>query len=186
MNKKQKIIDISRKLGLTHVGSCLSVLPILEEIYSVKNPEDKVLLSGAHAHLAHLMFTDPDRALELIHKDIHCNREAGCDASGGSLGHNLGISIGYALANPNISVYCIITDGSFHEGSEMEALRIAKSLNLTNLKVYANFNSYTAVAKINIDYLEEIINAIGFPVRVYRTNNGLSKLEGVAGHYLKL
>ena len=138
---KDKILEISKKLGLSHIGSCLSVLPILEEIYLKKKPEDKVQLCGAHSHLAHLVVRyDMDKLwvgaddnliygkIEDIIKEhgIHCDRKAGCDASGGSLGHGIGISIGYALANPDITVYCIVSDGSMMEGSNWEALRIIK------------------------------------------------------------
>jgi transketolase len=186
MNKKEEVIRISKKLGLTHIGSCLSVLPALEDIDNNSHPEDKVILSGAHAHLSHLLFTRPDDAEELIQKDIHCNRDAGCDACGGSLGHGVGIGIGYAVANRQQNVHVVITDGSFHEGSEMEALRIAKTLNLKNLKVHANFNGFSAVDTINIDYLEGIIKAIGFPVKIHRTDNGLPQLDGVKGHYIPL
>lgn len=198
MTNKDRILQISKELGLSHIGSCLSVLPILELVYSAKKPADKVFLSGAHSHLAHLVVResklfDEDEyekigtgILEDVIRQygIHCDRKAGCDFSGGSLGH-LGIAVGAALANPEITVYAIITDGSFCEGSEMEALRIAKTLGVKNLVVHANFNSYTAVAKIDIDYYERIIQGLGFPVVVHRTDNGLPEFDGVKGHYLK-
>src|SRR3990167_9455273 len=101
---QKRILEISKKLGLSHVGSCTSVSSILEEIYEKKKPQDKVILSGAHAHLAHLVAKEKYEGLknieELIKIDIHCNRESGCDVSGGSLAHS-GIAIGLALANRN-------------------------------------------------------------------------------------
>ena len=92
---------ISKRLGLSHIGSCISVLPILEEIYRLKKPKDIVGLSGAHSHLAHLVVQHASDTLveKLIKKHgIHCDREVGCDITGGSLGHS-GIAIGMALAD---------------------------------------------------------------------------------------
>lgn len=182
---KQRIIEISKKKGLSHVSSCISALPIYEEIYKTKKPEDKVLVSGAHSHLAHLVIREKYEGLknieDLIDLDIHCNKAAGCDFNGGSLGHALGIGIGMTIADRSKDVYVIITDGSFAEGSEMEALRIAKQLNLKNLKVYANFNGYSAVEKVDIDYYSGIIESLGFPVKIFRTSN--EEFEGIRGHY---
>lgn len=202
MTNKDKILQISKELGLSHIGSNLSCLPILEEIYAKKKPEDKVILDNAHAHLAHLVAREDywDReykkgniltrsewsAKQLIEKyGIHCDKWAGCDASGGSLAHT-GIGLGYAIANPNIKVYTIISDGSACEGSTYEALRIAKLMNIKNWEIHANFNGYTAVSKIDIDYWEQMIKGFGFPVIFHRTNNGLAELDGVSGHYDKL
>jgi len=175
---KDKILDISRKLSLSHIGSNLSVLPILEKIYAKKKPKDKVILDNAHAHLAHLAVQG--LAVELIEKDIHCNRQAGCDALGGSLGHGIGISIGYALANPKIKVYCIVSDGSMHEGSNMEALRLLNELNIKNVELHLNYNGYSALAPIS----EKLINSIlaFWPIKIHRTNNGKG-FDGVQGHY---
>jgi transketolase N-terminal domain/subunit len=55
MKNKDRIIQISKKLDLSHIGSNLSCLPVLEAIYKEKKPEDIVILDNAHAHLAHLV-----------------------------------------------------------------------------------------------------------------------------------
>ena len=67
--------------------------------------------------------------------------------------------------------------------SSKRSLRIAKKLNLTNLEIHANFNGYTAVEKVDLDYYEQWIKGFGFPVIFHRTNNGLPELDGVKGHY---
>ena len=182
---KQRILEIAKLKGLSHISSCISALPIYEEICQIKKPEDKLLVSGAHSHLAHLVVREKYEGLknieDLIDLDIHCNKASGCDFNGGSLGHAIGIGIGMALVDKNRDVYVIITDGSFAEGSEMEALRIARQLNLSNLKVYANFNGFSAVERVDMDYYERVISAIGFPVRIFRTSN--EEFDGVKGHY---
>jgi transketolase N-terminal domain/subunit len=184
MNTK-RIIEISKKLGLSHISSCISVLPILEEIYRIKKSEDKVIMDNAHAHLAHLLFTNPGKAEELIKKDIHCNRESGCDAMGGSLGHGIGIAIGMALTDRKRDVHCIVSDGSMMEGSNWEALRLKDELKLDNLKIYCNFNGYSAVAKVDGGKLYNRMKAFCSDVKVYLTDN-TEGFEGVRGHYVKL
>lgn len=203
MTNKQKILKISKELGLTHIGSNLSVLPILEGIYENKNVDDIVILDNAHAHLAHLVVedsylkkrngfillaniqTNPKQLIEIF--GIHCDRKAGCDASGGSLGHGLGIGIGYALANPYKTIYVIVSDGSMMEGSNWEALRIASDLFLNNLKIYCNFNGYTAVAKRSAFHLFKKLwqYTPTLHIEPYFTENGKG-FDGVQGHYKKL
>lgn len=193
-----RILQISKDKGLTHVGSCLSVLPILEEIYENKKPEDKVILDNAHAHLAHLVVKNKDlfkeynvplneiQIVDILEKyGIHCDRDAGCDASGGSLGHGIGIGIGMALTGRTKDVHVIVSDGSMQEGSNWEALRIANELSLTNLHIYANLNGYTAVAQIDQIELEERILAFNPDVKIYFTQNG-EGFDGIQGHYRKL
>lgn len=182
--KKDLILKISKKYGLTHIGSCLSVLPILEEIYNEKGKEDIVIMDNAHAHLAHLLFlhASPTLVEKLIHKDIHCNRPAGCDAQGGSLGHGLGISIGYALAGRR--VYCVVSDGSMMEGSNWEALRIIDSLNLP-IKIYVNANGFSAVAPVDPYFLKLRMQLFLKGIEFRQTDNG-EGFEGVQGHYKQI
>ena len=183
--KKQKILKISKKLGLSHIGSCLSVLPVLDEIYSNKKDGDFVLMDNAHAHLAHLLFTNPKHIEEMIEKyGIHCDRRAGCDANGGSLGHAGGIAIGLALANKDKNVHVIFSDGSIQEGSNWEALRIIKTLKLKNIKCYFSINGYTALEKIDTSELSERI-VQWFPSAKIRFTNNSRNYDGVKGHYIK-
>ena len=184
---EQRILDISKKLGLTHIGSCLSCLPILEEIYANKAPEDKVYLSGAHAHLAHLIakgYNDNKIEKLILEVGIHCDRKAGCDVSGGSLSH-CGIAIGLSLANPEIKVYVVITEGSAQEGEEWEFLRLKTQLKLDNIKVIANLNGYTAVTKIDRDELSNRLKVFCHDIDIRYTNNG-EGFDSLEGHYKKL
>lgn len=190
MDNKQKILEISKKLKLSHIGSCLSVLPILEEIYAKKKPEDKVLLCGGHSHLAHLVIKDrADEkedfypSLNLIEEyGIHCERAAGCDSSAGSLGHQGGIAIGLAIANPDSTIYLIDTDGSLQEGSCWEAYRIMKELKIKNIKCIVNMNGFTALQEIDKEELTNRLKAFCPDIDIRYTNNG-EGFEGIAGHY---
>jgi transketolase len=197
MKNKDRIIQISKKLDLSHIGSNLSCLPVLEAIYKEKKPEDIVILDNAHAHLAHLVVKDSyisepkdSQGVERMIQEhgIHCDRanigQLKCDASGGSLGHGLGIGIGYALANRKRDVYVIVSEGSMMEGSSWEALRIIDDLKLMNVKIHTNFNGYSAVAKIDDITLAERMKAFVPDITVHFTKNG-EGFDGIEGHYKK-
>lgn len=190
MSNKDKILEISKKLGLSHIGSCLSVLPILEEIYAKKKPGDKVILDNSHAHLAHLVVrAEEDLKIYDAHLPIedfieeygiHCDCRAGCDASGGSLGHGIGIGIGMALAGNTVHV--TVSDGSMMEGSNWEALRIANSLYLHNLLIYCNFNGFSAVAEVSSEDLERKMREF-YPHLIFKHTDNTKGFEGIQGHY---
>lgn len=188
--KKQKILDISKELGLSHIGSCLTMLPILEEIYSQKKQYDKVVLDNAHAHLAHTLFLayplEADSKKIIEEYGIHCDSRI-CDVSGGSLGHGIGITIGLALAYPEQTIHCTVSDGSMMEGSNWEALRIINQLEIKNIKIYANFNGYTAVAESMPIWLIQEMHHFAPYIKIesfIREND--EGFEGIQGHYKKL
>jgi transketolase N-terminal domain/subunit len=198
-SNRKLILDISQKYNLSHIGSNLSVLPVLEEIYNKKKKGDIVILDNAHAHLSHLLYQGfefltamtgkkaQDKDIQTfaekhIKRDIHCNRAAHCDASGGSLGHGIGIGIGYALADRKRTVYVVVSDGSMMEGSNWEALRIADDFNLTNLEIHCNFNGFTAVALRNPLYIYKRMKLFFDNVTFWLTDN-TKDFDGVEGHY---
>lgn len=164
----------------------MSVFPILSTIYKYKKPNDLVLLDNAHAHLAHLMFTDPKHAEEKIKKyGIHCERRSGCDSCGGSLGHNGGIGIGLAILDRSRDIYVIFSDGSVQEGTFYEVMRIKQELKLTNMKCYFNLNKYTAVREIDRVKLAEKIKYLCPDAQIRYTHN-TKEFDGVQGHYKTL
>ncbi len=182
-----KILEISKKFGLTHVGSSLTAYPIIREIYQTKKPDEKFVCSSGHAHLAHLVVMEEHglvNAEKEIQRDSHCNREAGCDASTGALGHGIGIAVGMALADLDKNVYCLISDGECAEGSVWEALRIAYEQSLHNLRVYVNANGFSAYDPINRFNLEQRLNAF-YPVKFVRTK-GEPPFDELKGHYAKV
>lgn len=189
---KKRVIEISKKYKLAHIGSCLSTLPILEIIYSKKKSNDLVIMDNAHAHLSHLLvkekfenFKDVEDILQKI--GIHCDRKAGCDASGGSLGHAMGIAIGMSIVNPKRNVNVIVSDGSMMEGSNWEALRIRQQLSLKNLKIYAVFNGHSAVASIDGNDLMFKMDNFAFDIGdIYYYFPDEEECKSIDWHYKKL
>lgn len=197
---KERVLDISRRHNLSHISSCISVLPILIDIYGNKHTNDLVLLDNGHASLAHYVVLEevccinfdgnlyhPDAEELLKRHGIHANRDPqnGLDSTNGSLGHNIGIGIGMALADKTRKVHIVVSDGSLQEGSNWEALRIIKGMGIKNIQIYANFNGYTAVAEINRIELGGRLLKFCPTVKIYHTKNG-EGFDGVDGHYLKV
>lgn len=187
MTHQERILEISKKHKLSHIGSCLSVLPILEDIFKSKQPEDKVILDNGHAALALYVMLEDIYGLDaekiLKHHSIHPDRCVEChlDSSSGSLGHGLGIAIGMVLGGVK-KIHVVVSDGSIMEGSNWEALRYIGDNELYQIHIYCNFNGYTAVESYNTDILEKRMKVFVPWVKVYHTNNG-EGFDGVQGHY---
>jgi transketolase len=155
MTLKERILEISYKHKLSHLGSCLTAVDIIDEIFTKKRPSEKFVLSSGHAALALYAvleahgYGDAEKMFE--HHGVHPDRCEEChlDCSGGSLGHGLPIAVGMALADRTKNVYCLISDGECAEGSIWEALNIFSMLELENLYIYVNLNGWGAYQHID-------------------------------------
>lgn len=167
---RRKILKISYKYGLSHLGSCLSVIDLILAVYEIKHLDEKFILSGGHAGVALYTVLEnylPVDAEKLFKKHgVHPNKDEmdGIHCSTGSLGQGLPIALGMALANRKKNVYCIITDGECMEGSIWESLRIASENKINNLKILINANGYGAYGEINTDKLAKRVKAFGWQV----------------------
>lgn len=194
---KTRIIDISYRHKLSHLGSNLSAVDIINRIYEIKNPpfwkagwDEKFVLSSGHAGLALYVVLEKfgfGDAEELFKKHgVHPNVDVahGIYVSTGSLGQGLPIATGLALAERRKNVYCLISDGECPEGSIWESLRVAREQRLDNLKVHLNLNGYGAYDPINRRQLVRQIKAFGFPVDIHMTRvDQLPFLKGLSAHY---
>lgn len=201
---KRRLIEISYKLKLGHIGSCLSAVDIIADIYEKKKPDEKFVLSSGHAHLAHLVAkTHFEREImqKFFHKDIlnefdnieeiiikkygiHCDRRAGCNASTGSLGHGIGIALGMALADKTKNVYCVISDGECAEGSVWEAARIQKEQYVDNLLITCVINGWGAYGEINSMALANQLEYATWIKPVMASTGWYPKwLQGQEAHY---
>lgn len=141
-----------------HPGGCLSAAELITVLYfhtlniEPKNPKwearDRFFLSKGHAApilfaaLAHRGFFDIH---ELLHLRLHDGmlqgtpnpKVPGCESVSGSLGQNLSIAVGCALAGKmdgkHYKTYCLLGDGEMQEGQNWEALMLAPKLRLGNL-----------------------------------------------------
>jgi len=164
---RRRILEISFKLKLSHLGSCFSAVDLIDSVYKHKKKSEKFVLSSGHAGIAlyavlekygfikdpktfEKLYIHPDRNLSL---DIH--------VSTGSLGQGLPIALGMAIATKERDVYCLISDGEATEGSIWESLRIAVDSNISNLKILLNANGWGAYDSISINTLKRRLKAYG-------------------------
>lgn len=190
---EKRIIDLSYKYHASHIGSCITALPLIEKVYQMKASDEPFILSSGHAGLA--LFTilekyEGKNAEELFKKHgTHPNRDLGDGiyCSTGSLGHGIGIALGMAIADSKRNVYCLISDGECMEGSFWEALRIAADRKIENLIIMVNANGYGAYSEINLDRLQWRIASfvrdncpkVSFNI----TSCVIPHLIGLEGHY---
>jgi transketolase len=184
-----RILEISYKNNLSHLGSCLTVYPILEEIYNQKKEEDIVVLSSGHSGLAQYVLIEKHNeninAENLLHTmGIHPIRDPknGIYVSSGSLGCGILVAIGLAIAKKNRIVYCILSDGECAEGSVWEALAFCKNNNINNIKIHVNINGFSAYDLVNRDYLEQRLKVFYPDIIIHQTNNP-EYLGGLNAHY---
>lgn len=187
---ERRIIDITYQEKMSHLSSCLSAAPIIDEIYAKKRDDEVFILSNGHAGLAlyckleEVYGIDP---VTLLHKHgIHPNRDLPnhLHCSTGSLGSGLPIAVGHALANPNKTVYCMISDGEAAEGSIWESLRFINDYPVDNIEVYANINGMGAYDMIDPDLLTRRLQAFlpRINIRVSKPTE-FSFAKGLQTHY---
>lgn len=178
---RKRIIEISYNAKLAHLGSCLSVVDIIDAIYLTKKRSERFVLSGGHAGIALYVILEKHGIIrpEVIYGlHIHPDRniDYGIDLSTGSLGQGLPIAVGMALADRSKRVFCVITDGECAEGSIWEALRIVYEAKINNLITVVNVNGWGAYDPIPSDFLLKRIKGFGLKViEVYGHN--ISKIS---------
>jgi transketolase len=154
--------------GGGHIGGSLSQVEILVALYykylnvDPKRPDwadrDRVILSKGHGGVGYApVLADKGYFKKELLKDfnhtgspfgMHLDRlkVKGVDASTGSLGHGLSLSVGLALGarlkKKGWLTYCIMGDGEQHEGTVWEAAMAAHHFKLGNLKAIIDSNKY--------------------------------------------
>lgn len=165
-----RILEFSHESNLSHLGSCLSAVDIINAVYKVKKRSDIFILSNGHAGFAWYVVLEKygyiPNAKTIKQFYIHPDRNPKYDihVSTGSLGQGLPIAVGMALADKKRTVYCMVSDGECAEGSIWEALRVASENKLYNLKVIVNANGWSAYDAVNLSNLRKRMKAFGFTV----------------------
>jgi transketolase len=166
---RQRILEISFQKKLSHLGSCLSSVDLIDAVYKIKNKDEKFILSNGHAGIALYVILEKNGFLKdsdiksfYVHPDR--NPKLGIDVSTGSLGQGLPIALGMAISDKSKNVYCLISDGECAEGSIWEALEIASDHKITNLKIIVNANGWSAYDPVNLISLISKIKGFGYKV----------------------
>lgn len=171
MNKlKKRILDISYKHKLSHLGSCLTCVDIIDEIYKIKQSSEPCILDNGHAGLAQYVvkekYENIDAEEQLNKMGIHPERSEDYNiaVSSGSLGLAGSIALGIALADPLVNIYVVASDGGMMEGIWYETLRNVTKLGIKNYKLVVNCNGYGALSEINKDEIIAQLRGCGWGV----------------------
>ena len=160
------IVDAIGKLGVGHLGGCMSIVEALVVLYynhlrvDPGNPKmegrDRFVLSKGHAGPAlYAVLADrgffPISWLDTLnqpgtklpsHADM--NRTPGVDMTTGSLGQGfscaVGIALGATLRKDGALVFTVIGDGESDEGLIWEAAMYAGHKRLSNLIAFTDYN----------------------------------------------
>lgn len=186
-----RIIEISKKLNLSHLGSNLTSVNIINEIYSIKKENEPFILSNGHAGLALYVVIEKYFGIdaEYIFKNhgTHPDRCKNCklDCSTGSLGHGLPIALGMALADRSRNVYCLISDGECSEGTIWETANVIRKYNVNNLRIYLNWNGWSAYDKVDAQLIYTVVDIFPY-IKIRETKVEDYGLSGLSAHYVKL
>jgi transketolase len=166
---RQRILEISHKENISHLGSCLSSVDLIDSVYKIKAKDEKFILSNGHAGVALYVILEKngflaDSDIEKLHVHPDRNYKLGIDVSTGSLGQGLPIALGIAISDKSKNVYCMISDGECAEGSIWETLRIAIDHKITNLKIIVNANGWSAYDAVNLNLLINRFKGFGYQV----------------------
>ena len=189
INIREKTIALSCKTGAGHLAPSLSCVEILTVLfrdflkYNIKDAKDstrdRLVFSKGHGAYAYYIILNELGFLPKEELDTFYNGASikGCltqnldymiEASTGSLGHGLPISVGMAQAfkmqGNKTKVVCIVGDGEMQEGSNFEALALAVRFKLDNLLLIVDANNLQAMDRVedvglSNDKLAKVLNA---------------------------
>ena len=189
------MVDVTVWAGGAHIGGALSMTDVLTALYyhylSVKPAEpdwperDRFVLSKGHggvglaAVLADKGYYSKDLLKEFNHfkspfgMHLDGNKVPGVDASTGSLGHGLSMSVGMALGarfqKQTWRTYCLLGDGECNEGSVWEAAMAAHHYKVDTLTAFVDRNHMMIDGRtediMSLEPLAEKWKAFGWEVR---------------------
>ncbi|MBP9680760.1 MAG: transketolase [Bacteriovorax sp.] len=161
----KKILDLSYKAKSGHIGSSLSCVSLLVDLFfHRKSQEDAFILSKGHAALALYCILNLKGEISNTELDSFYTDDTLLPAhtpilssikdisfGTGSLGHGLSLAVGVALGKKLKGevgkVYCLLSDGECQEGSTWEALMFSVAKKLDNLVVLIDQNGLQAFSR---------------------------------------
>ena len=168
---RKKIIEILFRSKASHLGSNMSVVEILDTIYdsvdldliklkSIKR--DFIIVSKGHCAAAvystlnyYGLLSDEDidryHLTDSLLQGHVSHGVSSVEHSTGALGHGLSVAVGVAIGKRSKkssgNVFVILGDGEIQEGSIWEALMLASSLKLSNLKIFIDNNKISSITE---------------------------------------
>jgi transketolase len=95
------------------------------------------------------------------------------DWNSGSLGHSVGVCIGFAIANPKKKIWTVIGDAEMDEGSIWEALFFISENKINNIIIIIDRNKISASSKIENKEIfdKKILNQLNFKIQKINGHN---------------
>jgi transketolase len=163
---RKRILDVSQKVGALHIAPAFSCLEMTDVIYHglMRNRRDLFVMSKGHGCMSQYVILEdlgvmPTREIERYCTPAgilgaHPDRgNPGIEASTGSLGHGLGISVGMAYAEKlkgqDSKVHVVLSDGELQEGSTWEAAMTAANHRLDNLLLFVDMNDFSGLERMS-------------------------------------
>lgn len=198
-NIRKETIALSCKTGAGHLApslSCVEILTILFRDFleyntndARDNNRDRLIFSKGHGAYAYYVILNklgflPKEELDNFYNGasikgcLSQNLDYMIEASTGSLGHGLPISVGMAQAfkmqGKDQKVVCIVGDGEMQEGSNFEALALAYRFKLDNLLLIVDANGLQAMDRVEDIGLDN--NRLSKVLNAYTDN--FNKIDG--------
>lgn len=187
---KKRIIEIAYKHKLGHLGSYLSSVGIVDEIFSKMDKDDIFILSSGHCALALYVCIEKYHGINaedlFIKHGGHPHRDElnKIYCSTGSLGLGITIALGRAVGNPNRKVWVLVSDGEAAEGSVWETLKTIEELEIKNIEVFVNINGLCAYKEVDQHYMATRLKAFLPRIELrYTTVEQYPFLKGLNAHY---
>jgi transketolase len=192
------MLMLYKRANAGHIGTSLSCLEILVDLYFRRMESDDVLvLSKGHA--AGALYTTlslsgrlPEADLSTFYKEgtllaahpPYSGKIRAIPFGTGSLGHGLGLACGIALSQrftgKLFRVFAVLSDGDCNEGSTWEAVLFAAHQKLSSLTVVLDLNGIQGIGHTkDILDLEPIVDkwrAFGFAVAIADNGNDFGSL----------
>jgi transketolase len=169
MKFRRRILDLSQNVTAMHIAPAFSCLEIVDLIYfglmrrgADDKPTDTFVLSKGHGCMSQYVALEELGVLGRRDLEEYCTKEGilgghpdygnpGVEASTGSLGHGLGMAMGMAYADKiqkiDRTVFAVLSDGEWQEGSVWEGMMMAPNLGLSNLVVFLDLNDFQGLGR---------------------------------------
>ena len=196
-NARGIIIEASYETGACHIGSALSSVDILLDLYFCRMGKDDLFIfskaSGVAALYAVLALKNyfPVKKVSYYLKKypLPSRKVPGVLIDGGSCGHGLPIAAGMALADKKRDVWCLMSDGEMKEGTTWETLLFKKQHKLDNLKIICDNNDFQACGRLKdiLDLPWDFLKTMGVERIKTKKGQGISFMSGDnSWHYRNL
>lgn len=171
---RQRIAEVSHRAKSAHLGSSLSCVEILDSVMSAaaiapdelhRPDRSRIIMSKGHAAMGLYAALEAWNLLDRHHLDHyledgtalwgHATRTSAApvvDVSTGSLGHGLGLAVGYGLAYrlrrlPG-RIFAVLSDGECDEGSTWEAAHYAGHHKLAQVSAVVDYNKIQSIGRV--------------------------------------